>query len=658
MMKKITLILFALAAFSRPSFGQAVISVDAPQYNGDFSAFVGPNGFTSSTLTIAYHRACYLISQAELSRMVLTNSIVTDFGFDIFRPANVACTGQFTLYLQNTTDVTYNKGTSFPALLTGMSTNFNGNLVLPTGSQNATTSVSVPLSNTFTYTGGSMYVAFDWHTTTPTSTITTRYLTHADGPTTNLGCNSSAPSAGPAPTTLTLDVRRPAMRFKATNTATNEVGVVSIQAPGLVSKLVNPGHTISATLRNNGVNPLSNVQVSLNVSGANTFNNVQAVNIPAGGTVNVNFTGFTPSTNGLNTMSVLTSSDQYNDNNGVAWTQTVNCSDYGNNPPYAAATFSSGSYGYGGQAIIATPLKASSTCSMTGIKFAPGQLQSGTSSITGVLLDAGGFILATTNTVNVTTGSFGTYLNLTFTNSPAIELTGGSNYYYGIAQLSSSTFPFGTRAVLATTNLNLYYTVPIAGGSIGSPQNHMGYLGLQAVLGFSNTTIEATASETVVCKGSTSTVTLTAIGGSSTFTWTPGNLQGSSVVVTPTIANVNGGIVNYQVTGTDAATGCKSNTYLLQVKVDLCTALSSNTSNGYDLKLFPNPATNGKSTISGFTGTNIVTVYNSIGQVVLTQSVSEDTMSLDLSNQPAGNYLVKITGSDSESRIVKVVNQR
>ena len=354
MMKKITLLLVALAAFSGTSSAQAVISVDAPQYNGDWAALIGPNGFVSPsvaspTTSYAYNRACYLVTQAELTRLATTNSVITDFGFDFYRPGSVAVTGQFTLYLQNTADVTYNKGLTFSSIISGMPVNYNGNLTIPGSALAATAAVSVPLSSTFTYTGGGIYVAYDWLTATPNSTAFARYLSHDDSQSTtpSLGANAVAPIGGPAPATLTVDTRRPAMRFKATNTATNEVGFITMQAPGLVSKLVNPGHSITAVIRNNSINALSNVPVTLNISGANTYNNTQTVpTIAAGALATVIFTPNASTTSGVNTMTVSLAADQYTLNNAsLTWSQTVGCTDYGNNPPYAAATFSSGSYG-------------------------------------------------------------------------------------------------------------------------------------------------------------------------------------------------------------------------------------------------------------------------------------------------------------------------
>jgi len=73
--------------------------------------------------------------------------------------------------------------------------------------------------------------------------------------------------------------------------------------------------------------------------------------------------------------------------------------------------------------------------------------------------------------------------------------------------------------------------------------------------------------------------------------------------------------------------------------------------------VYPNPTVNGKTTIAGLEGTNTITVYNMIGQVVSTQVTETEVVSVDLSNQAAGNYLVRITNSNNQTKTIKVINQ-
>ncbi|MDP1800290.1 MAG: T9SS type A sorting domain-containing protein [Bacteroidota bacterium] len=73
--------------------------------------------------------------------------------------------------------------------------------------------------------------------------------------------------------------------------------------------------------------------------------------------------------------------------------------------------------------------------------------------------------------------------------------------------------------------------------------------------------------------------------------------------------------------------------------------------------VYPNPTVNGKTTIAGLEGTNTVTVYNMLGQSVLTLTSDREVVSIDLSSQPLGNYLVRVTDSNKATKTVKIINQ-
>ncbi len=69
----------------------------------------------------------------------------------------------------------------------------------------------------------------------------------------------------------------------------------------------------------------------------------------------------------------------------------------------------------------------------------------------------------------------------------------------------------------------------------------------------------------------------------------------------------------------------------------------------------PNPATN-QLTLTHTEPIKKASVYNYLGQLVLTQNGTENNMQLNVSNLPNGNYLVKIE-SDTESQTVKFVKE-
>src|SRR5438046_368891 len=100
-MKRITLVLLMALGFSSASFGQANTVIQAPLTDGSWSTLHAPSG----SLNAVSHRACYLVLQSELTGLALTNSLITGFGFDFLNGVNAPTSGQFTVYLQNTGDV-------------------------------------------------------------------------------------------------------------------------------------------------------------------------------------------------------------------------------------------------------------------------------------------------------------------------------------------------------------------------------------------------------------------------------------------------------------------------------------------------------------------------------------------------------------------------
>jgi PKD repeat protein len=112
----------------------------------------------------------------------------------------------------------------------------------------------------------------------------------------------------------------------------------------------------------------------------------------------------------------------------------------------------------------------------------------------------------------------------------------------------SWTFPSGTPATATTQNVasvvwntaGTYTVTHTATNGSGTGTT------TQVITVNANPTVAATASNTTLCNGSSTTLTAT---GASTYAWMPGSLSGSPVTVTPTSTTT------YTVTGT-AANGC------------------------------------------------------------------------------------------------------
>ncbi len=532
-MKKICLILFALLTSLSSVFGQANLSIVAPVGNGATTQSRAPNGNASH----ACLRGCYIVPASELTALV-TGTNVSSLGFTLTTGVTgVPVTGSFTVYLQNTNDVSYLKGTSWATVITGMATVYNGNMTVPVSA--GTTSINLALAPTFTYTGAGIYVAFDWACAGPYST---GFATYAADNTMPVGGASASTTIAPAPAILGNTNFRPCFIFGAANSATNDVQVTGIIAPGKVVGSFNSPHTISAIIKNASNTLLTNIPIALNIGGANTFANTQTIStLAAGSSIQVNFASFNPTAGGINTISVSTLPDQNLLNDLKVYTQSVTCNTWCQMQP--SQIFSS-SVGFNtASGIIAsrmiTPI--ASTLNAIGVRIGAATQNAG-NSVYAVLMNSGGVILATTNTITITAPMYG--LIQTFTMTPQ-NLAPGT-YYIGLAQPANVTlgyFPVAASpaAFVPTT---IYYTSVIGGGFISSLTQNLGYFEIDGIFA-QTTTISATSPSSVVCDGAS--MTLSGVGAS-TYTWNTGPIS-QTISVSPTVTTT------YSVVGTNSV-GC------------------------------------------------------------------------------------------------------
>src|ERR1043166_7371982 len=110
-MKKITLVLFAMCNCALLS-AQTTYNFAIPNNNGGTSEFRAPNG----TQDHAYMWNIMYVHQYELLPMNL--STINSVSFQLTKGASIAVTGNFTVWMGNTTDAIYLKGTTLATALT------------------------------------------------------------------------------------------------------------------------------------------------------------------------------------------------------------------------------------------------------------------------------------------------------------------------------------------------------------------------------------------------------------------------------------------------------------------------------------------------------------------------------------------------------------
>lgn len=648
-MKKITLAVFAAFSSFSMAYSQSTLTIEAPTHNTNYIDLLPMGASTEATLN-----AIYLANASELG--ALTGTAMPSMGIQIFRglTGTLSVSGNFTLYLQNTTDVTYNKGTTFTTALNGMTNAYSGVFTVPASQASSTVNLVFP--QTFTYTNGGLYVGIRWESVGPFNTGTTTanfaaYPSNSGVTGTNMGAIEEI-ATGSVATTMSPVEARPSFLFRVVNGATAEAGVTSIIAPGKVAKSVNAGHIISALVKNSSVNTMSNITVSLSVGGANTFANTQNIaSLAAGATATVNFASFNPTTMGVNHVSVSVAPDQNNTNNLLVWTQSVTCNVMGNNPPDAIASFT-GAVGFpNGSGIFSTQFVTGNAATLTAVRISvSSDADNIGKQLYGVVMDVTGNIIAASDTLVITSALNNNFQAFRF--RPGQALAANTPYLIGLAQPESGHYPMAYEPGSYITP-GQFFASPITGGSFNN--SNFGYFGIEPVLG-PDVSIDAPLTSTI-CLGDSFTLTA---DGAGTYTWSAVPNTTANTIATPNatsiaVAPTRTGTITYTLKGTDGA-GCVNST-TVSAKVALCTGIASNFLNEANIKLYPNPAVNGKSTISGLEGSNTITVYNILGQAVLTKNTTDETVSIDLTTQPTGNYLVRITDTSNHSKTIKIINQ-
>jgi hypothetical protein len=174
-MKKITLLLVVLLATIN-TYAQSDVYTVLPNNGGTSSNGRAPQGARPGG------RSVWLITATEMAASgFVSGSVVNSLGFNYSVAQNVTTTGTIVIYLQNTADVTNTKSTAWATAITGMTTASNSSVTLP----NSIGTFDIPFAggSPFTYTGGGLYVAFDYQNfsnpvaTTPNTGLCNNSLT-------------------------------------------------------------------------------------------------------------------------------------------------------------------------------------------------------------------------------------------------------------------------------------------------------------------------------------------------------------------------------------------------------------------------------------------------------------------------------------------------
>jgi hypothetical protein len=256
-------------------------------------------------------------------------------------------------------------------------------------------------------------------------------------------------------TSLGASAFRPAIRF--IRKYNDDANVKRVYTLGKLPLPNGTPHIISANVSNDGINTLTNLNVTLNITGSNTFTNTQIIpSLASGASTTVSFTGFTPTVEGTNTVTVSVPSDDFNDNNSSSVTQLANKNTWS----YAYGATAAGGVGFNGATgdfVAKFNTNAATAISQVSVNFT----SSGQPYQIGIWDASGAGGTPGTNLFTSATLTSVTGVNVIPIN-PAPSIAVG-NFYVGVRQTGTSNVNFAYQTETPIRGNTFYFASPSGG---------------------------------------------------------------------------------------------------------------------------------------------------------------------------------------------------
>lgn len=192
-------------------------------------------------------------------------------------------------------------------------------------------------------------------------------------------------------------------------------------------------------------------------------------------------------------------------------------------------------------------------------------------------------------------------------------------------------------SIAVSPGVSTIYTVTGTNGACSGTATHV-------VSVLPGPVVTAVSSRSAICAGEP--VNLVASGAAS-YTWSTG-ATGAFISVSPTASSL------YTVTGKNSG-GC-SGTASVYVSVSPCTGIEQSVSET-EFYVYPNPGKGEFNVVCSTRDDNAaIDVYNTVGQLIVSQKIVNEVSTVNLTNQANGLYYIKVT-SGSKQHYLKVVKQ-
>ncbi len=165
-------------------------------------------------------------------------------------------------------------------------------------------------------------------------------------------------------------------------------------------------------------------------------------------------------------------------------------------------------------------------------------------------------------------------------------------------------------------------------------------------------TVSATASSTLLCSNFGESAVLTASTAATSYTWTDGTTTANTATttVTPSVGTT------YTLTVNDG--NCSATTTIF-IDAQICSGINNAQASTTGINVYPNP-TNSILNItisSELSGSASIEVYDAVGKLVIKESLSSETTTINTSKLTDGIYVFKVINNNQAIKIGKIVKQ-
>jgi len=462
--------LFATAPFTLTLVRIGVATptlVAAPQYvlSPGTTGLSGPSG----TATAKYFRAAQIVLPAEYAAANIANGDgIRSVGFVLNAAPTTAVTGIMKVYLQNSTDASYLESTTWTNIIDSMTLVHNVAVTIPAGA----TQYNMAVNQNFIYTGGSMYLAYEFEQTSPA--LTTGLVYRANTAVPNSIRRAQSATAFPAVVTGVSAFRLEVLW--GVDRDANDLEIVTIWAKGRNAINYGTPEQVDVIVRNNGYLPANKV-VSFASAGANTSTATANVSLASGQSDTLSFT-YTPTTAGFSVLTASVPADDVATNNSRTWVQEATTNTMG----YADTTQTGlGSVGYNtasGLLINRYAVNGIRAVNQVKVRIANNPASVG-NVVYAVVVDTSGAIVAQSANVTLATTDLNTWKTFTFANPAVFD---DEDFFVGIAQTANTVgyFPVAFQTE-QPTRPNAYFGADLTGANLGAVNGFR--LMIEAVLG-------------------------------------------------------------------------------------------------------------------------------------------------------------------------------